>query len=111
MMTINVENVTEVRDFARHIADAVGEDASAALREFFANVREHCVRKDVEVVHLPTALMAFDYGGGIRNPRTRKEVGEGGYGIPLMRAFGAELRNWDEGTMFLMFLPANEPAP
>ncbi len=104
-MTINVENAIEVRRLARHIADDVSVEASVALREFLANVREHCPRKDVDIVELPSALIVFDHGGGIRDTRTRKPEGEGGYGLHIMRAFGAELRKWEEGTVFLMVLP------
>lgn len=102
MKTINVDDVAEVRRVAHRIAQCMSAEASVALREFLANVREHCPCKDVDIVELPCVLIAYDHGGGIRDARTRKPEGEGGYGLHIIRALGAELRRWEEGTMFFM---------
>ena len=100
--TVNVEDVAQVRELTHHVADHVGAEACAALREFLANVREHCLRKDVQIVEMPSLLIAYDHGGGIVDSRSRKPDGEGGYGLPIMRALGADLRGWEEGTVFVM---------
>jgi len=102
--TLNVEDHEAVRELTHHIAGDVGEEACAALREFLANVREHCTSKDVHIVELPSMLIAYDHGGGIRDATTRKPSGEGGYGLHIMQALGAELHRWEEGTVFLMLI-------
>ncbi|HEY3268594.1 MAG TPA: hypothetical protein VGM37_16875 [Armatimonadota bacterium] len=104
VVTIDAGNPAEVRRLAHEIAMELSEDASAALREFLANVREHCPCKDVDIVQLPSLLVAYDHGGGIRDGHTRKPAGEGGYGLKIMHSLGAELRRWEEGTMFVMTL-------
>jgi nitrate/nitrite-specific signal transduction histidine kinase len=103
-LTVNVEDAQEVRNLTHHLAVVLGEDICVAFREFLANVRDHCARKEVDVVELPTMLIAYDHGGGIGDERTQKPDGEGGYGLLIMRALGAEVRGWEEGTMFVMLL-------
>lgn len=110
LITADAGNPAEIRRLTRDISRTVNEDASIALREFLANVREHCSCKRVEIVRLPSVLIAYDHGGGIRNTRTSKPCGEGGYGLFIMRALGAEIRHWEEGTMFVMIL-APDAAP
>ncbi|HEY3413348.1 MAG TPA: hypothetical protein VGM51_09880 [Armatimonadota bacterium] len=100
--TVDVDDALQIRELTHHVAHHVGAEACAALREFLANVREHCTRKDVQIVELPSLLVAYDHGGGIVDYHSHKPDGEGGYGISIMRALGADLRGWEEGTMFVM---------
>lgn len=102
--TVNVEDALQVRELTHHVAHHLSGEACAALREFLANVREHCSRKDVQVVELPSLLVAYDHGGGIVDSQSHKPDGEGGYGLSIMRALGAEVRGWEEGTMFVMVI-------
>jgi hypothetical protein len=103
-ITVNVEDPQQVRTLTHHVASDVSEEACAALREFLANVREHCESKEVQVVELPSVLIAYDHGGGITDTTSHKPAGEGGYGLRIMQALGAEIRGWDEGTMFVMLV-------
>lgn len=101
-VTVNVDDAQQVRLVTHRVAELMSEEACAALREFLANVREHCAAKEVNIVELPSVLIAYDHGGGILDSQTHKPDGEGGYGLSIMRALGAEVRRWEEGTMFIM---------
>lgn len=101
-VTVNVDDAHQVRLVTHRVARQMSEEACAALREFLANVREHCETKEVNIVELPSVLIAYDHGGGIQDTQSHKPEGEGGYGLSIMRALGAEVRRWEEGTMFIM---------
>jgi nitrate/nitrite-specific signal transduction histidine kinase len=101
-VTVNVDDPQQVRTVTHRVAGSMSPEVCAALREFLANVREHCSTKEVDIVELPSVLIEYDHGGGIINSQTHKPEGEGGYGLGIMHALGAEVRRWEKGTMFIM---------
>jgi hypothetical protein len=106
LYSVDADDAQQVRRLTRQVDRHLGPDAALALREFIANVREHCACKDVDVVELPSLLIAYDHGGGLHDGITIKPAGEGGYGLEIIRALGAEILSWREGAMLVMVLHA-----